>query len=248
MSPENVAVLSLLIFAAAILYSSVGHGGASGYLAAMALCGVAPAVMKPTALVLNILVASIATVQFARVGCFSFSLLWPFAVASIPLAFLGGAITLPGSFYRPAVGLMLLFAAYRLVRVPRIGDATSGKRPVPLAGALASGAGIGLLSGLTGTGGGIFLSPLLIIMNWAETRESAGVSAAFILFNSIAGLAGHLTGVAKLPGSVPIWAAAAVAGGLIGSSLGSRRLGNRMLKRLLAAVLVVAGAKLILTT
>ena len=199
LSPENVAVLPLLIFAAAILYSSVGHGGASGYLAAMALCGVAPAVMKPTALVLNILVASIATIQFARVGCFSFSLLWPFAVASIPLAFLGGAITLPGSFYRPAVGLMLLFAAYRLVRAPRTSGASPGTRPVPLAGALASGAGIGLLSGLTGTGGGIFLSPLLIIMNWAETRESAGVSAAFILVNSLSGLAGHLTGVARLP-------------------------------------------------
>jgi uncharacterized protein len=247
MLPENVAVLSLLIFAAAILYSSVGHGGASGYLAAMALCGVAPSVMKPTALVLNILVASIGTVQFARAGCFSFSLFWPFAVASVPLAFVGGAIALPGNLYRPAVGLMLFFAAYRLVRATRTAYTTPETRPVPLAGALASGAGIGLLSGLTGTGGGIFLSPLLIIMNWAGARESAGVSAAFILFNSISGLAGHLTGVARLPASVPVWAAAAVAGGLIGSSLGSRRLGNRMLKRLLAAVLVVAGAKLILT-
>src|SRR5688572_17994270 len=111
MPPETVAVLSLLIFGAAVLYSSVGHGGASGYLAAMALCGVAPEVMKPTALTLNILVASIGTVQFARAGCFSFSTLWPFAVASIPLAFVGGAITLPGSYYRPAVGLVLLFAA-----------------------------------------------------------------------------------------------------------------------------------------
>ncbi len=247
MSPESVAVLTLLVFAAALLYSSVGHAGASGYLAAMALCGVAPAEMKPTALVLNILVATIATVQFSRAGCFSISLFWPFALASIPLAFLGGALTLSGSFYKPAVGVVLLFTAYRLLRVAPTADAMRKTRPVPLSGALASGAGIGLLSGLTGTGGGTFLSPLLLVMGWAEVRESAGVSAAFILVNSIAGLAGLLTGVARLPGPVPFWAAAAVAGGLIGSSLGSRHLGSRMLRRLLAAVLVIAGAKLILT-
>ncbi len=247
MSPESVAVLTLLVFAAALLYSSVGHAGASGYLAAMALCGVAPAVMRPTALVLNILVATIATVQFYRAGCFSFPRFWPFAVASLPPAFLGGALTLPGNFYKPAVGVVLLFAAYRLLRVPQTAAATPETKPLPLPGALASGAGIGLLSGLTGTGGGIFLSPLLLFMGWAETRESAGVSAAFILVNSIAGLAGLLTGVAMLPGPVPFWAVAAVAGGLIGSSLGSRYLGSRMLRQLLAAVLVIAGAKLILT-
>lgn len=247
MTFAGAALLCLLIFAAALLYSSVGHAGASGYLAAMALCGVAPAVMKPSALVLNVLVASIATVQFYRAGRFSFPLLWPFAVASVPLAFLGGALTLPGIYYRPVVGLVLLFAAYRLLRVPNPVEERPETKPVPLPSALASGAGIGLLSGLTGTGGGIFLSPLLLFMGWAETKESAGVSAAFILVNSIAGLAGLLTGFAALPRSIPLWAVAAVAGGLLGSGLGSRYLKSHVLRRLLAAVLVVAGGKLILT-
>ena len=247
MTPDGAALLCLLIFAAALLYSSVGHAGASGYLAAMALCGVAPAVMKPSALVLNVLVATIATVQFYRAGRFSFSLLWPFAVASVPLAFVGGALTLPGTFYKPAVGLVLLFAAYRLLQVPREVDANPETKPVPLPWALVSGAGIGLLSGLTGTGGGIFLSPLLLFMGWAETRESAGVSAAFILVNSIAGLAGLLTKPVALPESVPLWAVAAVAGGLLGSGLGSRHLRSHTLRRLLSAVLVVAGLKLMLT-
>ncbi len=247
MTLGGAALLCLLIFAAALLYSSVGHAGASGYLAAMALCGIAPALMKPSALVLNVLVATIATVQFYRAGRFSFALLWPFAVASVPFAFLGGALTLPGTYYKPAVGLVLLFAAYRLVSGPREVDANPEAKPVPLPSALVSGAGIGLLSGLTGTGGGIFLSPLLLFMGWAETKESAGVSAAFILVNSIAGLAGLLTGFVTLPGTVPLWGAAAVGGGLIGSSLGSRYLASITLKRLLAAVLVVAGVKLILT-
>ncbi len=247
MTLGGAAFLCLLIFGAALLYSSVGHAGASGYLAAMALCGVAPAVMKPSALVLNVLVAAIATVQFYRAGRFSFPLFWPFAVASVPLAFVGGALTLPGIFYRPAVGLVLLFAAYRLLCVPREADEKPETKAVPLYSALASGAGIGLLSGLTGTGGGIFLSPLLLFMGWAETRESAGVSAAFILVNSIAGLAGLLTGLVVLPRAVPLWAVAAVSGGLLGSGLGSRYLKSHVLRRLLAAVLVVAGAKLILT-
>jgi uncharacterized membrane protein YfcA len=243
-----IATVALLIFAAALLYSSVGQAGASGYLAAMALCGVSAVVMKPTALTLNVLVATIATVQFARAGCFSWPRFWPFAVASTPLAFVGGAVTLPSGYYKPAVGLVLLIAAGRLLWASRRHAASTPTpaKPVPLPGALASGAGIGLLSGLTGTGGGIFLTPLLQFMGWAETRESAGVSAAFILVNSVAGLAGHVSGLAALPGSLPYWAVAAVAGGLIGSGLGSRRLGNRTLRRLLAVVLVVAGLKLVL--
>jgi uncharacterized membrane protein YfcA len=245
----TITAVALLIFVAALLYSSVGHAGASGYLAAMAICGVAAPVMKPTALTLNVLVATIATVQFSRAGCFSWGLFWPFALASVPLAFVGGAVTLPGNIYKPAVGLILLFAASRLLwtsRAAQVETQPPRSEPVPLPPALASGAGIGLLSGLTGTGGGIFLTPLLLFMGWAETRESAGVSAAFILVNSLAGLAGHLSGLSKLPGSVPVWAAAAVVGGLIGSSVGSRHLGNASLRRLLAVVLVIAGLKLVL--
>ena len=240
-------LLPALIFAAALLYSSVGHAGASGYLAAMALCGVAPAVMKPSALALNILVATIATARFYRAGCFAWGRYWPFALGSIPLAFLGGGVALPGRWYQVAVGLVLLVAASRLWRAPRARSRSAAVKAVPVPAALVSGGGIGLLSGLTGTGGGIFLSPLLLFMGWAETRESAGVSAAFILVNSVAGLAGHLAGLSVLPGTIPYWAAAAVAGGIVGSGLGARRLGNATLRRLLAIVLVVAGLKLILT-
>jgi uncharacterized membrane protein YfcA len=248
MTLGGAALLCLLIFAAALLYSSVGHAGASGYLAAMALCGVAPAVMKPSALVLNVLVATIAAVQFYRAGRLSFALLWPFAVSSVPFAFLGGALTLPGALYRPAVGIVLVCGASLLLGAPRAVDATTpDAKPVPLPTALVAGAGIGLLSGLTGTGGGIFRSLLLLLMGWAETRESAGVSAAFNLVNSIAGLAGVITRLATLPRSVALWAAAAVAWGVLGSGLGSRSLGSHTLRRLLAAVLVIAGAKLILT-
>lgn len=240
---EDTFVLALLIFAAGLLYSSVGHAGASGYLAAMALFGLAPDVMKPTALVLNILVALIATVQFRRAGFFSWRIFWPFAISSIPFAFIGGALSLPGSVYKQILGLILLFAAYRLFQFRHLED-TDTARPVPILWAMLFGAGIGLLSGAIGVGGGIFLSPLLLFMGWGKTKETAGVSAAFILVNSIAGIAGHLSSVKILPDAVYPWAIAAVLGGIIGSSLGSRRFVNATLYRLLAIVLVIAGAKL----
>lgn len=245
MEPSTVAALAVLILAAAMLYSSVGHAGASGYLAAMALFGVAPAVMKPTALTLNIFVATIATVKFYRAGCFSWRLFWPFAAASIPSAFAGGYLALPGHWYKIIVGVVLLFAAYRLFRVAgRAAEQTEVKR-VPLWAALLSGAVIGLLSGLTGTGGGIFLSPLVLFMGWAGARGAAGLSAAFILANSIAGLLGNVSSVGALPGSIFVFAPAAIVGGLVGAGYGSRRLAGPNLRRLLAVVLVVAGLKLI---
>jgi hypothetical protein len=233
-----------MILAAAMLYSSVGHAGASGYLAAMALLSVEPAIMKPTALCLNILVASIATYQFARAGCFSWQLFWPFAVASVPAAYIGGAITLPGEYYRPLVGTVLLVAAIRLLLAKQPIVEQEVKQP-RLIVCLVSGAGIGLLSGLTGTGGGIFLTPLLLFMGWAETKQSSGVSAAFILVNSVAALLGLFSSWQHLPSAIPLWAAAAVTGGLLGSYYGSRRLQSMTLRRLLALVLVVAGLKLV---
>ena len=238
---STTLLLAIVFLAAAILYSSVGHAGASGYLAAMAFVGMSTPAMRPTALVLNLLVASIATIRFARAGFFSWSLFWPFAIASIPLAFLGGGITLPGHWHRTLVGLVLWAAAIRLWLDLRVGDTHAP----PRAAALISGAGIGLLAGLTGTGGGIFLSPLLLLMGWAKTREAGGISAAFILVNSAAGLAGNRASLSHLPDQWPLWAAAVVIGGLIGSELGSRRLGTPAFRRLLGAVLVIAGAKLI---
>jgi uncharacterized membrane protein YfcA len=235
-------LLAVAFLGAAVLYSSVGHAGASGYLAAMAFMGAPTPMMRPTALVLNLLVASIAAVRFGRAGFFSWSLFWPFAVGSVPLAFIGGGITLPGHWYRTLVGVILWLAATRLWL--NVSLTRTSHRP-PTGAAVLSGAGIGLLAGLTGTGGGIFLSPLLLFMRWADTRETGGVSAAFILVNSAAGLAANPASIGNLPDDLPIWAAAAVVGGVIGSELGSRRLGTLTFKRLLGVVLVIAGAKLI---
>jgi uncharacterized membrane protein YfcA len=164
---------------------------------------------------------------------------------SIPAAFVGGAIALPGRLYLTIVGAVLLLAAFWMFWSSRRPIAMPA-RPLPLFGAISCGLAIGLLSGLTGVGGGIFLSPLLLYMGWAETRAAAGVAAPFILVNSIAGLLGHLSTVAQLPPSIPVWGAAALAGGWIGASYGSRRAPPPTLRRLLAAVLVVAGVKLLL--
>jgi hypothetical protein len=238
------AVLAALILAAALLYSSVGHAGASGYLAAMALVGVSPAVMKPTALTLNILVAVIATVKYYRVGAFSWRLFWPLAIASVPCAYLGGVLTLPGNIYKPLVGAILVYAAWRSFRTAHRPSQAAVARP-PMFILLPAGAALGLLSGLTGVGGGIFLSPLLLFFRWAEVRVISGIAAAFILVNSIAGLLGVMTTAPSLPAALPYWAVAAAAGGFIGAEFGSRRLGSPTIQKLLAVVLAIAGAKMI---
>lgn len=237
-------MLSVMIFLAAILYSSVGHAGASGYLAAMALFGVAPVIMKPSALTLNILVASIATFRFYRAGSFSWKIFWPFAAASIPLAFVGGSLAIPDPLYKKILGGVLWVAVWRLLLRDRAFTQEDVK-PLPSVPAIGIGAGVGFFSGLTGVGGGIFLSPLLWFTRWAEPRTIAGVSAAFILVNSVSGILGLLFKPVAWPSALPIWAAAAVSGGLIGSRLGSRRLGTDALRYLLAGVLLIAGAKLI---
>ncbi len=238
-------LLALLIFVAAILYSSVGHGGASGYLAAMALFNLAPEVMRPTALVLNILVASIGTFRFYRVGGFSWHLFWPFALGSIPFAFLGGTISLPGELYKQVLGVVLVFAALRLA-MHKSREANDINTP-PILVAVLLGASIGLLAGLTGVGGGIFLTPLLLFAAWSTSRQASGISAAFILVNSIAGLAGQLTRLQFLPSDIYLWAGAALLGSLIGTELGTRRLSSLAFRRLLAFVLIIAAYKLIFT-
>jgi uncharacterized membrane protein YfcA len=244
---DDTLGLTALIFLAAALYSSVGHAGASGYLAAMALVGVAPEAMRPTALALNILVASIATARYARAGHFEWRTFWPFVLGSVPFAFLGGALQLPSHAYKAAVGAILLLAAAEMARSARRAPDGDGNGHAPLVPALAVGAVIGLLSGLTGTGGGIFLSPVMLLAGWAGTRRTSGVSAAFILCNSVAGLAGATVSWAALPEALPLWLVAATLGGLLGTQLGSRVLPVFALRYALAAVLAVAGAKLILT-
>lgn len=231
------------IFVIAILYSSVGHGGASGYLAVMALLAVAPEVTRPTALTLNLFVASIATVQYYRAGHFSWRLFLPFAVASVPTAYIGGTIQLAPSVYKIVLGGVLIAAALRLAWSLK-GDDTVKEPPVILC--LVIGAAIGLLSGLVGVGGGIFLTPVLLLLHWSGAKTAAGVSALFIFVNSTAGLAGNYKQVELLSANVWIWVVAAVAGGIVGSTLGARRFDSITLRRLLAVVLLFAGGKLIL--
>jgi uncharacterized membrane protein YfcA len=237
---------SAALFLAALLYSSVGHGGASGYLAVMALTGIAPPEMRFAALALNVVVAAIATFRFYRAGSFSHSLFWPIAAASIPMAYVGGSIVLPMHVFKPLLGIVLLYAGWRSFSTAPTAGAVE-IRPVRWPVLVPLGAALGLLSGLTGVGGGIFLSPLLIFLRWAPTKTVSGVAAAFILVNSIAGLAGQLTTNYSVPASLPVWIGVVLAGGSIGATLGSRKLGNPAIQRLLALVLVIAGAKMFIT-
>jgi uncharacterized protein len=244
MDNTHLILLFLAIGVIAFLYSSVGHAGASGYIATMTLFGLTPLVIRPTALVLNILVAIIGSFQFWRAGYFSWRLFWPFALLSIPAAYFGGYIQPSASLLRILIGLVLLFSAARLIF--RKGDPAQTTMP-SLPTAVAAGAGLGFLSGLTGTGGGIFLTPLLLFCRWAKIRQAAAVSALFILVNSIAGLVGYFAKQHSIPSLGLILAASAVIGGLLGSHLGSRRLPVRVIAVLLATVLTIAGIKLIFT-
>src|SRR3989449_3569854 len=244
MTFEHLSLISVAILVVAFLYSSVGHAGASGYIAVMTLFGLAPPVIKPAALVLNILVACLAAFQFWRAGHFSWQLLWPFAVASVPFAFLGGYLNFPTHVFKILVGLVLLYSAARFLIRPKPDE--EPRKPAR-ALAVSVGAGLGLLSGLTGTGGGIFLTPLLIFMRWARTKTASAVSALFILVNSISGLLGNISSTKQLPLFALPLVVAAVTGGAVGSYLGSRQFSPHFIKRLLAVVLIIAGLKLIFT-
>jgi uncharacterized protein len=236
-------LLATCLFLGAVLYTSVGHAGASAYIAIMALFGVAPAVMRPTALVLNILVASLTSFRYLKADLFRWRTLWPVLLGAIPMAFVGGSVQLPGQFYRPLVGIILLIAAARLLW-PGLTKVARIITDIPVGWGIVAGVGIGLLSGLTGTGGGIFLSPLLLFMGWSETRTASGVAAVFILCNSIAGLLGNLASVQSLPPDLPLYAGAVVLGGVVGTTLGIKLATPAILKAL-GLVLVIAGLKML---
>jgi uncharacterized protein len=244
-STETVVLLAATFFVAAVLYSSVGHAGASAYLAAMALVGMAPAEMRPTALVLNVFVASIVVVRFARAGFLPWRSLVPLVVGSVPAAFIGGSLELPDAVYRPAVAAILLVAAWRLAATQSPEAVEPAAPHVPPMPGIASGAAVGIVAGLTGTGGGIFLTPLLVLMRWTGTRDAAGLSGAFILANSLSGLVGLALSGAVLPDAIPLWVGVVAAGGLIGSWIGAARFTVVRLRRALAVVLVLAAAKLV---
>lgn len=241
--PRALAGLAGLVAVAALLYASVGHGGASAYLAAMALFGVPPSLMKPAALVMNLGVAGAGTLRFASASLVPWRLLLPLCVGSVPAAYVGGLIQIPTRSHRLLLGAVLLFAAGRLAMRYRPDDLRSAPSWPIL---LAIGVVFGFVAGLTGVGGGIFLSPLLILARWETTKKTAGASAVFILVNSGAGLAGHLAGGGGVPAVAAPLTAVALAGGLIGSWLGAKRLVPVMLRRILAVVLLIAGLKLLM--
>ncbi|MBM5811038.1 MAG: sulfite exporter TauE/SafE family protein [Gammaproteobacteria bacterium] len=250
MTTDQLLILLPLFFLLAGLYTSVGHAGASGYLAAMALVAVAPEAMRPTALALNILVATFTTWRFHQAGYTSWRALWPFLAGSVPLAALGGSLRLGTSLYYVLIGLVLLLSAivlgWRAVSRPPQ-ETLTDRVQIPLAPAVAIGAVIGLLSGLTGTGGGIFLSPIVLLAGWVGPRHSGGISAPFILVNSATALLAGTATWAALPAELPWLAGAVLVGAAAGTWLGLRRLSTRGLLLLLAVVLTIAAAKLFLS-
>ncbi len=242
---SSLLLLLLLLSLVAFLYSSVGHGGASGYLAIMAIMGVAPAMMKSSALVMNLAVSLFSFIGFYRAGHFRLKLFLPFALASIPMAFLGGTMTLSDSIYKKILAVCILFSIVRLIYKF---DANEKNRPIPIWAGILSGGLIGLLSGMIGIGGGIILSPLMLLMRWANLKETAAVSALFIFVNSLSGLYGQLQkGGINLPENMQWAVLATIIGGLAGSYFGSQKFNVPTLKKLLAVGLVIACLKLIFT-
>ncbi len=244
------AAIPVAIGLVALLYASVGHAGATGYIAVLTLFGIGPDVIRPTALVLNVLVATIATVQFVRARHFRGHMFWTLAAASVPAASLGGAMQLPTDAFEKLIGIVLAASALKLfcdawpvaATAPPAADGLSPPRPLVLA---ALGGGIGLLSGLTGVGGGVFLTPVLLALRAAPVKQIAAATAPFILVNSLAGLAGGIIAGRTLPPlSLPVMIAAVV-GGAIGSSLGAFHLPVRAIQLLMTAVLAIASVKLL---
>jgi len=232
--------LVLLLAIMAFLYASVGHGGASGYLAVMALFAIAPPLMKQTALLLNLGVSLMSFIAFYRQGYFKWNLFWPFALGSIPAAILGARIPLTDSTYKQILGACLFLAVIRMV----VSLQESSARRLPVFIGILAGGLIGLLSGMIGIGGGIILSPLLLLFRWASLKEAAAVSALFIFVNSVSGLAGLKTWIPLDQSQMVYWLAASLVGGFLGARWGAAIASNTKVKWILALVLVIASLKL----
>lgn len=240
---ETVLVLGLSIAAAAALYSSVGHGGASAYIALMAIAGLAPDEVRPAALVLNILVAGLGAWRFIRAGRFDWRVFWPFAVTAIPAAFFAGRIEVPEDIYRPLLAVALGAAAIRYLFWPTIDAIKPSKAPSAII-ALPTGALLGALAGLTGIGGGVYLSPLLVFAGWADPQRATGIAACFIVVNSFAGLAGRASSLAALPSYLPWFMAAALIGAFAGTTWSLKGLDRSGVLRVLGVVLGIASVAL----
>lgn len=237
-------VIALLLFLGAILYTSVGHAGASAYIAVMTLFDLPAAVIKPTALTLNIAVSSFTSWRYIKRGLFNKKLLMYLSIGAIPAAFIGGRIHLADTLYKPIIGVLLLFSGLRFIVQSQQGDKT--RRAVIPALAIFIGLCIGFLSGITGTGGGIFLSPLIIWLGWTAVKSASGTVAAFIFLNSLAGLLGNFSSTSSLPSTLPLFLLAVVLGAAIGTQYGTTRFSHSGIKRALGCVLIIAGIKFLL--
>lgn len=242
---ESVYLFYSLLFIVAMLYSSVGHGGASGYLALMALYAFTPDVMKPTALILNLFVSLTSFIQFYRGEHFKWKIFLPLAIASIPMAFIGGLIIMEASVYKKILGSLLFIPVIRFLFFANVPDNELKKSNVILS--VLIGCFIGFLSGLIGIGGGIILSPILLLLKWTNQKQTAAISALFIFVNSLSGLAGQLTKGINISPDMLSYVAVAFTGGICGAYLGALRFNQNILKNTLAVVLMMAGWKLIFT-
>ncbi len=240
---ENIWLFLILLPIVAFLYASVGHGGASGYLALMALFSFAPDTMKPTALLLNLFVAGIAFYHYYKAGYFNKKLFLSFAIASIPMAFLGGMIEVDASFYKKVLAVLLVFAILKMLNL--LGKESTVIRDVKLWQGIIVGAVIGFFSGLIGIGGGIILTPVILLLHWGKMKEAAAVSALFIWANSAAGLMGQFTSGYTLSGQMFVLVTIALIGGFFGSYFGSKKINNQLLRYMLALVLIIASVKLL---
>tara|TARA_B100001939_G_scaffold347073_1_gene367588 strand:+ start:2091 stop:2831 length:741 start_codon:yes stop_codon:yes gene_type:complete len=236
-------LVCICLFFGAILYTSVGHAGASIYIAIMSMFGLPVTTIKPTALSLNIIVSSYTSYQFIKAKFYDIKLAIPLLIGAIPAAFIGGYINLPSVIYKPIVGVMLLYSAYRFITVKKEDEKPTVQYKIFYA--VITGIIIGFLAGLTGTGGGIFLSPLIIFAGWTTTKGASGTVAIFIFFNSLFGLMGNITSLAAIPPTLALYGGVALFGGIIGSRIGIHYFQHTAIKRTLGLVLLIAGLKLI---
>jgi uncharacterized protein len=244
--PVNQILFSIALALVAMAYATVGQGGATGYIAVMGLAGFAADVIRPAALILNVLVSAIGTAQFARARMLKWRTFYPFALLGIPCSIAGGATHLPAHIYHPVVGALLLLAAWRIARSAHRGNSSDDDvKPAPLAVSVLAGAVIGFIAGITGIGGGILLAPLILAREWTSARETVAVSAAFNLLNSVAALAGLWVTAPQFAAPPSWWLLAVVCGGSLGAWLGVRGLPTWAVRYALATLLVVAGARML---
>jgi uncharacterized membrane protein YfcA len=242
---ESIWYFLILLLLIAFMYSAVGHGGASGYLALMTLFSFSPEIMKPTALLLNLFVAAISFYHYWRMGHFNKKLFISFATTSIPLAFIGGMIEVDASIYKKILAIFLIFAILKVLNI--IGKVSNDIKEVKLWQGMIVGGVIGFFSGLIGIGGGIILGPVILLMHWGKIKEAAAVSALFIWVNSAAGMIGQLSIGTLIDSQAFILVGIAIVGGFVGAYFGSRKFNHLFLRYMLSVVLVIAIFKLFLT-